>query len=314
MVRSILFSRHLPAAAIVVAVVFVAAVVAPGCGSDAQPSSSPSADTVMATVDGSEVRASDVELVRAERRLMGEADGATAALDEAIERDIMYREAERLGAEADESVIAKRLDELESAYGDAAVLDAVLDRAGLDRSQLRRSVADGVLRESLRDAKFSSTTVSAKAVNAYYRRNVRRLFTDPASVHLAAIQVRTEKVAENAIGLLAEGRPFSEVAHALSTDPASRDNGGDLGWVLTSSLPLPLHKAVAASGPGLITKPVGGGSMWYVLNVIGERPARVIPLDEVRTRLTDELTRVERAQALERWLDAARERATVVLP
>jgi hypothetical protein len=47
---------------------------------------------------------------------------------------------------------------------------------------------------------------------------------------------------------------------------------------------------------------------------MGERPARVIPLDEIRSDLTDELTRAERAQALERWLDAARERATVVLP
>jgi parvulin-like peptidyl-prolyl isomerase len=126
--------------------------------------------------------------------------------------------------------------------------------------------------------------------------------------------VRTKKVAENAIGLLAEGRPFSEVAHALSMDPGSRDNGGDLGWVLTSSLPPPLRTAVAASGPGIIKKAVGGGNTWYVLNVMGERPARVIPLDEIRSDLTDELTRAERAQALERWLDAARERATVVLP
>lgn len=314
MVRSTLRSRHLPLTVVVLAVLLLPVALAPGCGGDDRPSSSPSAEAVVATVDGADVYAGDVELVRAERRFTGEDDGASAALDEALERAIMRREAESLGAEADEAVIGARLDELESTYGGAADLDAALASADLDRAQLRRIVADGVLRESLRDAKFSGMQVTPHAVRTYYRRNLRRLFTSAASVHLGAIQVRTEQVAKNAIGLIEGGRSFAQVARQLSMDPESRANGGDLGWVLTSSLPPDLRRAVAAAGVGVITRPVGGGNAWYVLNVIGKRPARVTPLSEVREELAVSLTRVKRSKALERWLDDARERAGVVLP
>jgi parvulin-like peptidyl-prolyl isomerase len=289
-----------------------------GCGGngdgDTRPSSAPVDDGIVATVDGSQVRAGEALLVRAERRLMGEDEAASTALDEAIERALMRREAERLGVRADEGSVAERLAELESTFGGAAALDDVLRRAGMSRSQLRQSVTDGVLREALRDAKFSGTRVTGRALETYYRRNLDRLFTRPASTHLGAIQVRTDKVAENAIDRLAQGRPFTEVARQFSMDPESRDNGGDLGWVLTSSLPPAVRKAVETSRPGLITRPVGGGTMWYVLNVLGVRRAQVTPLDEVRSRLAAQLTRVKRAKALERWLDQAREQATIVVP
>jgi parvulin-like peptidyl-prolyl isomerase len=308
--RSLSLALALPAAALLL---FAAG----GCGGDggggALPSSSPSHDGVVATVDGSPVRAAEVLLVRAERRFMGEDDAAPPALDEAIERALMRREAQRLGVEVDEGSVAERLAELESTVGGAAALDAVLRQAGMSRPQLRQSVTDGVLRESLRDAKLSDLRVTRRAVETYYRRNLESLFTRPASIHLGAIQVRTDKVAENAIGRLAQGRPFKEVAHQFSLDPESRDNGGDLGWVLTSSLPPAVRKAVAGAGPGLIARPVGGGNMWYVLNVVGVRRARVTPLDEVRSRLSAQLTRVKRSRALERWLDRAREEATIVV-
>ena len=296
------------------AALLVAGGCASGGGDAAQPSASASEDRVVATVDGAQVRADEVRLVNAERRFSGEDDKASSALDEAIERSLMRREAARLGVVADETVIGRRLDELDKAYGGSAALEDALRGAGLTRSQLRQSVTDGVLRESLRDAKFSRTRATPQSVSAFYRRNLRRLFTRPASVHLGAIQVRTEQVAKNAIGLIREGRAFDQVARQLSIDPESRSNGGDLGWLLTSSLPPALREAAGTAGTGVIMKPVGGGNLWYVLNVVGRRPERVTPFEKVRSRLGAELTRVERSKAMERWLNDAREGATIVLP
>jgi parvulin-like peptidyl-prolyl isomerase len=290
-----------------------------GCGSAggdaaAGTDGSPVADAVVATVDGREVRAHEVLQVRAERRFMGETDDAERALDEAVERHLMRREAERLGAAADEAEIGRRMTELESSSGGAAALDGLLEQAGMSREQLRQSVTDGVLREALRDAKYTGVEASAREVAGYYRRNRARLFTRPASVRLGAIQVRTKMVAENAIGRLREGRPFDEVARQFSIDPEARSTGGEMGWVLTSSLPSALRRAVAGAGEGVIRRPVGSGNSWYVLNVEGRRAARVMTLEEVRDRLTTELTQLKRSKALQRWLRAARERATVTTP
>jgi foldase protein PrsA len=226
----------------------------------------------------------------------------------------MHREATRLGAAADTTAIQQRLAELQTQYGGAAKLDTALKQAGLSRDQLRRSISDGVLREALRDAKFSGTRATPEALSAYYRRNVERLFTRPATVHLGAIQVRTKGVARNAIARLHAGRPFSEVARQLTTDPQSRDEGGDLGWVALSSLPGPLKAAVDGSGVGVIPTPLNNGNVWYVLNVFAERAARVMPFSTIRDRLAAELTAVERSKQLQRWLTRAREQADVVTP
>jgi parvulin-like peptidyl-prolyl isomerase len=268
----------------------------------------------VATVDGSPVRASEVQLVRAERRLLGEEDGAAAALDEAVERTLMRREADRLGAEVDQGEVSSRLMELGETYGGEAAFDAALRTAGMDRTQLRQSVVDGVQRESLRDAKYAGVQVTPQAVRDYYRQNLTSLFTRPAAVRLAAIQVRTQQVAENALGELDEGRPFAAVARQLSMDPQSRDAGGDLGWVLTASLPPVVRKAVQRAGSGVIDRPIGEGNVWYVLNVRDRRDARVVPFAEVRADLAAQLTDVKRSKALERWLDAAREQAAIAIP
>lgn len=288
-----------------------------GCADGDPPaasSGSPPADAVVATVDGSPVRASEVRLVRAERRLLGEEDGAAAALDEAVERALMRREADRLGAEIDQAEVGRRLAELDVKYGGEVAVDAALRAADMDRAQLRQSVADGVLREALRDAKYVGAQATPQTVWDYYRQNRSSLFTRPAAVRLSAIQVRTRQVAENAIGELDEGRPFAEVARRFSVDPQSRDAGGDLGWVLTSSLPPAVRKAVQRAGSGVIDRPVGEGNVWYVLNVRDRRDARVVPFAEVRADLAAQLTDVKRSKALERWLNAARERAAIAIP
>lgn len=310
------FSRLLSFASALLAVASLALAVS-AC-SDGKPSvgtsGSPPADTVVATVDGSPVHASEVQLVHAERRLLGEEDGVAAALDEAVERTLMRREADRLGAEVDQAEVSRRLAELDEKYGGEAAVDDALRAAGMDRTQLRQSVVDGVQRESLRDAKYAGVQVTPQATRDYYRQNRTSLFTRPAAVRLGAIQVRTQQVAENALGELDEGRPFAAVAHQFSIDPQSRDAGGDLGWVLTSSLPPVVRKAVLRAGTGVIGRPVGGGNTWYVLNVRDQRDARVIPFAEVRAELATQLTDVKRSKALERWLDAARERAAITVP
>jgi foldase protein PrsA len=292
----------------------LAAAVLAGCGDKVGASSSPTSDPVVATADGAPVHASDVEVVRAERRLTGEEAGASGALDEAISRELVRLEASRLGAEPIAERVTRRMGQLEAAYGGSAALDAALAGARMDRTQLRRVIADGVLREALRDSKFAATRATPREVSAYYHRHLRQTFTTPASVHLKMIQVRTEMAAEAALSRLQQGRPFAEVAHQRSMDPQSRDNGGDLGWLLTSSLPPDVRKAVNAAKPGLIPHPVGHGFAWYVVDAVAKDPSHVIPFDKVRARLRAQLTAVKRAKRLERWLDAAKERATITTP
>ncbi|HEY5387666.1 MAG TPA: peptidylprolyl isomerase [Thermoleophilia bacterium] len=284
------------------------------CGDSGGPAASPVADRVVAVVNGHPVRDSDVALVRAEKRLVGKSDVAPAALNEAIDRELVRREADRLGAVADAKIVRQRVLEMSVQLGGAAALKSSLEAAGMTAAQLQHSIIERVLREATQSAAFPKLVADGKAARSYYVRHRKGAFTRVAAVHLRAIPVRTAIVAGNALKRIRQGRPFAEVARQLSIDPQSRDAGGDLGLLLLSSLPDPLRKAVMSASPGVLAKPVQAAGVWYVLDVVSRRPARVIPYAQVRARIQEELTRALRSRALEAWLVTARKDALIERP
>jgi parvulin-like peptidyl-prolyl isomerase len=286
------------------------------CGGSggAHPSSSPTSAAVVATVNGRPVLRSAVDAVRAEFRLGGSSDTEAKALKEAILRELVRQEAGRLGVVADPAEVRKRRQTMAGQLGGEAGLVAALKRVPMTEAQLQRDLQDGVLRDAVQSAKYPQVTATPKAARRYYERHLRARFVRPASMHLGVIQVAAERIAESAIGRLRSGRPFEEVARQFTTDPESKDKGGDLGWVLTSSLPVPLRKAAAGLRPGAVSRPVQGPGGWYVLKLIASRPERVTPFATVERRLVKELTRVARLRQLKAWLAAARRKATVTGP
>jgi peptidyl-prolyl cis-trans isomerase C len=284
------------------------------CGGSGGPAASPAANRVVAVVNGHPVRDSDVALVRAEKRFVGKSNAAPAALNEAIDRELVRREAARLGAVADAALVRTRVNDVTAQLGGAEALKTSLGRAAMTADQLHQSITDGALREAVQDAAFTQLVADGKAARAYYVRHRKATFTRAAAVHLGAIAVRTEMVAQNALGRLRQGRPFAEVAHQFSIDPESRDAGGDLGLLLMSSLPGPLRKAAATANLGVLTKPVRVGGTWYVLDVLARRPQQAIPYAKVRAAILKELTREKRSKAFKAWLATARKDAVVERP
>jgi parvulin-like peptidyl-prolyl isomerase len=273
------------------------------------PSASPTVDGIAGVVNGHDLRASDVGVVLAERRLLGQS--AAGAFKEAVDRELVRQEAARLGVTAASAAVDKRISDLTTQMGGAAALAKALAAAKTTPAQLRQSVTDGVLRQAVQDAMFPKLTVRPQAVQAYYKAHVKDLFTRAASVHLAAIPVRAKLIAENALSRIRQGHTFAEVARQFSIDPESKANGGDMGWVTAASLPPGLQKAVTTAKPGLVRTPIEAAGGWYVLDVIASQPAQVLPFAKVRAGLRAELTRVKRSRALDAWIAGARKKASI---
>jgi parvulin-like peptidyl-prolyl isomerase len=278
-------------------------------------SASPSApaDPVVVLVDGHPVRQSDVDAVRAEFRLGGSSDTEARAEKEAVRRALVRLEAERLGVTADAGETEARRATMVEQLGGEEALAAALKQVPMTDEQLRSGLTDGVLREALQDAKFEDVSVTTPEARDYYDAH-RASFREAASAHLWSIQVAAERIAESALDRLRSGRPFSEVARQFSTSPESKAAGGDLGTVALASLPAPLRKAVEDTPAGEVSDPVEGPGGWYLFKATDVQPARTAPFPEVRDQIIGELTRRERFDALEDWLDAAREAATVTRP
>jgi parvulin-like peptidyl-prolyl isomerase len=306
-------SRSILLASLVLCAAVAAAL--PGCGDDSSGASTVSAspDPVVARIDGRPVHRSSVDAVRAEFRLGGGKDTEARAREEAMRRELLRREAERLGVQADPADVQARRADLVTQAGGEDGLKSVLQQVGMTDAQLRRDLEDGVLHQAIQDAKFDSLEATTAEARAYYDEH-RASFRQAASAHLWSIQVAAERIAESALGRLRSGRSFEEVARQFSTDAEAKAKGGDMGTVTLASLPATLRKAVDKAGEDGLAGPVQGPGGWFVLKATDVQPAGVLAFGEIKDQIVRELSRQNRFKALEEWIDQARDKATVTGP
>lgn len=304
---------HLAPTALILALVALCLALA-ACSSSGRASASATpapADTVRAQVNDGQVKQSDVDVVRGEARLEGRDQSAGKALAEAIDRELVWQEARRLGVAPDAAAIEARAAAVAQQAGGASGLATLLARASMTKEQLRASLAYGLARAAVQDARYPGVKAAAAEVRRFYDRNRGELFTTPASVRLGAVVTRNKGIGTNALKRLRQGHSLEEVSRQFSTDPQLKDSGGDMGWVYVSSLPAELRTVVRHLRVGQVSSPSQAMGGWYILKLLGSRPQAVTPFSEIRDEVQKELTRQRRSAALDKWLDQARDKAAI---
>ena len=120
------------------------------------------------------------------------------------------------------------------------------------------------------------------------------------------ILVETEEAAVNLIDKLQAGADFVELAKEFSTGP-SGPGGGALGWFGLGMMVPPFEAAVVAMEKGAISSPVKTDFGWHVIKLNDTRAISAPALDEVRGEIIAELQRI----AIERRIDELRQQATI---
>lgn len=154
----------------------------------------------------------------------------------------------------------------------------------MSEADYRRLVETELLRERMQD--FLAEQVPTKA----------------EQVHARHILVETKEEAQAALERLEKGEDFAALARELSTDEASKEKGGDLGW-FPRRLMVPEFEAVAFTlEPGEVSQVVQSTFGYHVIEVL-ER-------EEERELEPQALQRL-RNKAFFDWLEEQREAAVI---
>ena len=236
----------------------------------------PSADTVVATVNGTEITLGQMITVR---------DGLPPqylALD-------------------DKTLFDGILEQL--------VQQTALAQIGEGRMTQRDHIALEVQRRGYLAGSLlnytANTAVNDETLKQAYEAKYAK--ADPVrEFHAAHIIVDTQEEAVKLHDEIKAGADFAEVAKANSTDGAAA-NGGDLGWFNLSDMVEPFGEAVAGMKPGDIAGPVQTQYGWHVIRLIDARIADAPSIDDVREELEDDI----RQQAVEKRVTEAVDNAKV---
>ena len=117
-------------------------------------------------------------------------------------------------------------------------------------------------------------------------------------VHVRQILAATEADARVALARLQAGESFDAVALALSTDAASRDKGGDVGWQQVAAFPIDVARMVQSLEPkGLAQRPVHSPAGWHVVEVLDVGPAQPPTFEAVEGKMAAAIRAARAARA-----------------
>src|SRR5207249_2417654 len=120
-----------------------------------------------------------------------------------------------------------------------------------------------------------------------------------------------EKFASELIARIKGGEDFAKLAKEFSQDPATRDEGGDLGYFGRDMLPKPIEEMVFNMKPGEVRGPVRADRGFHVIKLVDRRAKQIKPLAELKEELRAQLRQKEIERQTKNYLAELRKRTLV---
>lgn len=135
-------------------------------------------------------------------------------------------------------------------------------------------------------------------------------WTTPERRRVSHILVKTKDEAEAIKKRLDAGEPFAEVAKKESIDTQSKNNGGDLGWIVKKDVP-PAFSAVLSFKSGQITDPIPSKFGWHLIRVTAIDPPKPMKFEEAKDQVRKSLVEREKTKKRAEWLAKLRAAAKI---
>ena len=245
-------------------------------------------------------------------------------LEEMISDELMVQAAHEAKLAVEDKEIEAAVDEVKKQNNlDDAGLEEALSLQGFSVATYRRDVERQILRmRSINTLVRPRVTITDEDVRARYDEMNRRsaavskvrlmhillsLPPKPPEQDVARAKAQAAEIIER----VKQGTPFAELASQYSDDQATKDSGGDLGWIERGSLATEWEVIVFAMDKGEVRGPINGPSGLHVFYVSDIKKTEVKPFAEVKEQLRNELFRKEMEKQTATWLDELRKKAHI---
>ena len=158
-------------------------------------------------------------------------------------------------------------------------------RRWLTESQRKAALRNRLIEKLKNEGKLKPVQPTEKEMRAYFEQYRDQLPQRPATVSFrnivvapkpsAAAHDRALAQADSIVGELRRGADFATAAKRFSQDPASREQGGDLGWFRRGQMVTEFESVAFRLKPGVISDPVESPFGFHIIQVQRIQPAEI---------------------------------------
>lgn len=241
----------------------------------------------------------------------------TNGLSTLIDRSLIVAEFNKQGGAIPERLINDRVNEfIYDRFGnDRSKFLAALSEQQITLEDWREQVKERLIISILRRQEVGDRVkVSPRLIRETYDARADQYRTDE-KIRLRMIMLNKGDTARDAevkrseaeqlVARLKNGEDFAEIARS-SSEGIKAAEGGDMGWNKPSDLRSELAAAVAGLKPGEISGIVETEEEFYILKLEDHKDAGMVPFEEVRQTIEDELKQQEGERLYKAWTERLR--------
>lgn len=176
-----------------------------------------------------------------------------------------------------------RLKNIKEQFKGEQAFNENLQKSGITLASLRQQIDQQLLREKL-VISAKNVSVSPGEVKQFYEANKDKI-GNQESVRLRHVQVGSEQQAKDILVAIRVGADFAKLAQELSLDAATKERGGDLGFIGRGMLAPEIEKMTFSLKPGMVSEVVRTPLGFHVFKVEERRAAKPTTFNDVEKDL-----------------------------
>jgi parvulin-like peptidyl-prolyl isomerase len=245
-------------------------------------------------------------------------------LDRLVDELLILQQSRELKVVVTPEDVDKAVDEVKRRNKiDEGQLREALAQQGYDLAGYREEIKRQIVRlKVIEIAVRARLAVSDDDVKRYYEQNLRQLGAErkvrashifvaiPGGSTAAVVEAR-RRFAGGLVERARAGEDFAKLARQYSEDPATRAEGGDLGYFGRGMLPAPVEEVVFAMDPGDVRGPIRAERGFHVIKLVDRKDEAARPLEEIKDQLREQLFQQGIEKQTRIWLQELRKRANV---
>jgi len=243
-------------------------------------------------------------------------------LEHMVDEQLLVQEAADLKVSVSSEEVDKSIEQIKKDYGlDDTQLRDELHKQGMSLATYRQNTKREILRYRIINiAVGSKVSVSDADVQSYYERHMQAANVQVRASHIflaipdgadTATAQEKQKQAQLLLQRAQAGEDFGRLAREYSEDPATRAEGGDLGWFGKDILPKPIEELVFSMKIYEIRGPVRADRGFHVIKLLVRRAQDPKPLAEVRDQIRGQLRQREMERQTKNFLSELRKKTLV---